>query len=490
MYSIESSTLATIFTVRSLSGRSVWVARLQNALKNPLYFGAIPMHPSLDKHIYDELRVAADRGLANGTLATSARIQQQVALFRERFGPEALGKLDGDALLQLMHGRQIVESRCLAYWLEYKDDDEFAGKGFGLIGGGSAFMFRIFQRQSDGAWISGTPRQPQIISQNDAIAIARRQRDELLAGDTALTNFDARDTSDEAYGRLQKAMDAAAPELSRIGWAHKYWFLLHSDLLDDYHSPRYQRFHLFKLLQMPPDRTGVRDGDGPRFLCAGRFISAAQELGIPVTTLDTILSQRADAFHRYWRIGTTAEDTKESQWPLMRAGNWVSIGWKDAVANLTLLVGQPTARNQVRDMLLPLYANSPNVATRKAGEILNFVQEIAETDIVLACEGRTVHGVGRIQGPYDYDPAQHFPHKRPVEWLLLNDWTMPQEEGLQTTVMELGRNAENLLEVERRLSAWKQEGTVAGPRAEGGDPLPELDPMTKRVGAFYAARAK
>jgi hypothetical protein len=32
------------------------------------------------------------------------------------------------------------------------------------------------------------------------------------------------------------------------------WFLTNPDWLDDYHSPRYQRFHLFKLLQMPPDR--------------------------------------------------------------------------------------------------------------------------------------------------------------------------------------------------------------------------------------------
>jgi hypothetical protein len=40
-----------------------------------------------------------------------------------------------------MHGRQSGESRCLAYWLEFKNDDEFAGNRFGGIGGGSALKF-------------------------------------------------------------------------------------------------------------------------------------------------------------------------------------------------------------------------------------------------------------------------------------------------------------------------------------------------------------
>ena len=55
-------------------------------------------------------------------------------------------------------------------------------------------------------------------------------------------------------------MEKAAPKLSGDGWAHKYWFLINPDRLDDYHSPRYQRFHLFKLLQMSPDRVGILDG--------------------------------------------------------------------------------------------------------------------------------------------------------------------------------------------------------------------------------------
>jgi 5-methylcytosine-specific restriction protein B len=89
--------------------------------------------------------------------------------------------------------------------------------------------------------------------------------------------------------------------------------------------------------------------------------------------------------------------------------------------------------------------------TRKAGEIYNFATIMAENDIVLACDGQTVRGVGRVKGPYEFDGKLKFAHKRPVQWTLVEPWTMPEKEGLQTTVFELGRKAKNLLELEQRL---------------------------------------
>jgi len=70
---------------------------------------------------------------------------------------------------------------------------------------------------------------------------------------------------------------------------------------------------------------------------------------------------------------------------------------------------------------------------------------------VLACEGQTVLGVGKVRGPYEYDSALGFPHKRPCEWLTLDSWRMPDQEGPRTTVYELGKSAANLLELEQRL---------------------------------------
>ena len=78
-----------------------------------------------------KLKTAIDRGLASGELITPQQILQHTQRFRDRFGPDVLGTLDGEALLLLMHGRQDSRSKCLAYWLEFKDDDEFAGYRLG-----------------------------------------------------------------------------------------------------------------------------------------------------------------------------------------------------------------------------------------------------------------------------------------------------------------------------------------------------------------------
>jgi 5-methylcytosine-specific restriction protein B len=440
----------------------------------------------LRPQLFDELKRALQQGLTSGELLTPEQIDQQTELFRGKFGPTVLRELDGLALLRQMHGRESVESRCLAYWLEFKNDHEFAGDQFGKIGGGSALKFGIFQRQSDNTWMTGSPLAQRVLSVEEAVAFARKQRDELVSGAEQLGILDTADTSDVAYSELQAAMQRAAPTLSGAGWAHKYWFLISPDRLDDYHSPRYQRFHLIKLLQMPPDKVGILDLWAPRFNCAGRFISAAHQLGVPVSTLNTILNRRDGGIHRYWKVGTTGGSGGGSYWNEMRSGSFVSIGWREQVPDLSQTIGldRAAARNVIRNWLQPLYADTPNVATRKAGEILHFAQDMAETDFVLACEGQTVLGVGRVIGQYEFDGSLDFPHKRPVEWLLLDSWRMPDSEGPRTTVYELGKSTANLLALEELL--FQRHGAVVStpsdltPEAEPRS-LPLLDPVTARI---------
>jgi len=448
---------------------------------------------ALEPRLFEELRAALDAGLTSGGLMTSSQITQQLDLFRQRFGPAVLRDLDGEALLQLMHGRQDPASRCLAYWLEFKRDEEFVG--FGGIGGGTSLKFGIYQ-QRDGAWITGSPQEKRVLSTDEAVAIARDQRNELLAGADVLSKMDPADTSDEAYRRLQTAMEKAAPKLGSDAWAHKYWFLSNPDKIDDFHSPRWQRFHLFKLLQMPPDQAGILvPSSAPRFVCAGRFITAARSLGVPVSTLTNVLVRRAGALHHYWRVGTTRGDTGESQWPVMRDGGFVSVGGYEQVPDLSEVVGKEkgAARNQIRDWLLPGYLNDSGTATRKAREILNLAQEIAERDLVLACEGQTVLGVGRVAGPYEYDSSREFPHKRPVEWLLLDQWRTPEPEGLRSTVTALGTKAANLLELEQHLFR-REPGAIVPPKAvvsgAAMGPLPLLDPMTAWIEAVLRRKGQ
>ena len=140
--------------------------------------GDVATEPGLLK----ELRERIDRGLTSGELMGRPEFERQTTLFGARFGPAALRDFEGETLLQLMHGRQDSGSRCLAYWLEFKNDPEFSGQTFGGIRGGSALKFGIFQREKDDAWIGGSAKDQTVLSTAEAAAIARTHRDELIAG--------------------------------------------------------------------------------------------------------------------------------------------------------------------------------------------------------------------------------------------------------------------------------------------------------------------
>jgi 5-methylcytosine-specific restriction protein B len=65
---------------------------------------------ALDPRIQQSLRDALDAIARRGELLSIDRIQTCYATFRDRFGPDKLKSLDGDALLQTMHSHGNKES--------------------------------------------------------------------------------------------------------------------------------------------------------------------------------------------------------------------------------------------------------------------------------------------------------------------------------------------------------------------------------------------
>ena len=180
-----------------------------------------------------------------------------------------------------MHAHGNKDS--LVYWLEFKNDEEFPAR-FGSISGGSAFKFGIFRGKETGTWVTGSPNDVKELTVPEAVEIARKHRDQLIQGVERIGKLP--DLADDAeYRKLQEDLDRIATPVSNLAWGHKYFSLLAPEKLDDYHNPDYQRFYLIKMLQVPPE------GDG-RYLCAGRYVAAAHELGIPINHLTTILNHQ------------------------------------------------------------------------------------------------------------------------------------------------------------------------------------------------------
>jgi 5-methylcytosine-specific restriction protein B len=399
---------------------------------------------------------------AEGKLLSRSQLDGYYSTFRSRFGPDQLANLDGTALLETMHAHGNKDS--LVYWLEFKNDDEFPAR-FGGIGGGSAFKFGIFRRKETGTWVtSDESNNAKNISVEEAVVIARKHRDQLLKGMELCKEVPPNGT-DEDYGKLQDGLDREAPDVSHLGWGHKYFHLIFPEKLDELHTTEFQRFHVLKLLQQPPDSKG-------RYVCAGRFVAAANEIGVPMNNLMEVLYSVNGTPHGYWRIGTSDGKTPRNRWPLMRDGNCVAVGWPD-LGDLSYLEKNKESKEKLQQLLAEKYPTSPQAVGKARSQIFNFVLGIAEDDVVLASDGGTVLGVGRITGPYQYDPTSDFPHRRPAQWLSFDEWRMPEPEGLQTTVHEMRKAPSNILETERKI----QGGTPPAPPPV--QPTPPGEPTTR-----------
>jgi 5-methylcytosine-specific restriction protein B len=392
------------------------------------------LHEELDR----ELRTLYNELLVTAELPSREQLAHYYATFRARFGPEQLQRLDGQTLLETLHDQGNRDS--LVYWLEFKNDDEFPAI-FGSIAGGSALKFGIYRRRETGAWMTGSPRNQRELSTGEAIQIARQHRDQLVSGAGLLAQL-PQDADDAAYRHLQAQMDNAAPDVGDMAWGHKYLSLLYPEKLDDYHVENYQRFHLIKLLQIPPGGQG-------RYLAAGRYVAIAHELDVPLNHLTATLNRRNGRPYRYWRIGTTLGE-RESRWTMMRDTGRVAIGWAD-LGDLSHITYNRESKEHVRTAMATLYPNTPQMIGRKTQEVFNFVAAIAEGDLALPSEGKRILGIGRVVGGYTYMLEADMPHRRPVEWLSLEEWELPETEGLRTTVHEIRKGDRNLVAIEQHV---------------------------------------
>ena len=380
--------------------------------------------------------------LNSGELLSSQRLDECYTLFRSKFGPDALQQLDGEALLNTMHS---TDQDGLVYWLEFKNDEEFPSTSFGSIGGGTALKYGIYRSKKTGVWMTGSPRKITELSINDAIDIAYKHRNEISAGTEILSNL-PENATDAEYAKLQGDLNQVAPTVCDTSWGHKYFSLLFPNKLDDFHAKSYRDFQLQKLLIRPPD------GEG-RYLSAGIFVRIAHFFEWPLNHLTAVLYRVNGPPYKRWRIGTDlGQDRANSIWPMMRESACVAIGWA-RLGDLSELEHDKNSKAKIEKSLKANYNLNANVASRKATEILRFATVMKEGEPVLAASGNQILGIGRIVGPYRYEPLSNekAPHQRDVDWFSTEVFNLPHSEGLQTTVYMLERSPDNLIDIERRL---------------------------------------
>lgn len=418
---------------------------------------------------------ATDRGAAD-----YADVEAMLARFQQRFPVDRLRRLSGTALLEDLHGRESLD--CLAYWLEFRDKPDFRTRTFGSIRGGSALKFGIYQRAEDNAWYEhgGEAGKQRKLSVSEAVTVAEKQRDQILRAYEVVARL-PEDPARGGYATLQEDIEAAAPDLAALAFLHKFLFLHFPERLDDYHSYTFHAHHLLLMGQEPRAR-GL-------YTCAGTMLAAWREFrqrrSVPFSAFSHLLNVINGSPFSWWRVGTGTEEG-QSFWDEMRTGGYVSVGWQklsDLGAITAGLTGNE-AKEAIRAALAKHYpSDPPQLRGRSMNQLWAFFARMAEGDRVLAAEGQTILGIGRVTGAYAYNPDKRFPHVRAVEWLATTSFKSPDHTGLRTTVYPLDGHWPPLLAAVRHLGQHTGASSPRHPPVEPGvsKPRASLPPLSATV---------
>ncbi|WP_368293736.1 McrB family protein [Dehalobacter sp. TBBPA1] len=422
--------------------------------------------------VVDRIKKACDKLLTDGKLLQIEKLEQKYKLFADKFGPEKLKNLDGELLLDTIFN--IGNRAGLFYWLEFKNDDEFNTFNFGSIAGGSSFKYIMYKRNSDGKWVTGNPQSPTILTTEEAIELGREIRNKLIAGAVEIAALETTIDEDK-YANLVLSqqntlrINSSNTDMSRLGWVHKYYHMIYPNLIDDFHSIRWQRHGLVCC--------GIRPESESAYGMAGQYIKLANECGFPVNYITSAINELFGSPVGYYRIGTS--DGKISYWNEMRNGGYVSIGW-DKLGNLSDYEEQDKTglKAKLIKVLEKEYSNTPQVIGKYANQILAFYFNIKPQDVIVAVDGEKVLGVGQAAGEYEYREGLAFPHVIKVDWIYLAETRLPNpREGILTTVYAY-KEIDNILAIEKLVNTPFIENTGS---TDDGVPLTPLTGISLQI---------
>lgn len=381
--------------------------------------------------------------LNNNQLLPLSQLNDGYELFAQKFGPAQLPALDGEEILETL--LNIGNRDGMTYWLEFKNDHEFQtnAHSYGSIAGGSSFKFILFNRNLDNNWVTGNPQNPTILSQEEAIQLGREIRDALVAGAELIKNL-PENASVQDYIELQVQLEVTLKHnMYNLGWVHKYYHMIYPDKIDSFHSTLWQKHVLISSRILPVQEDKL-------YTMTGQLMQIARQLEIPTAYVMMSMIELFGAPTTYFRMGTS--DGKTSHWASMQIDSYIGIGWPD-LGDLSTYSDLKTIRADIETELQVHYKYNPNVASRKAGEIIRFLNRIHIGDIVVAVDGQKVLGIGQVAGDYEYHEDRAFPHCKPVEWLRVFDQpiTLPKAaEGARSTCVKY-RDLNNIFEIERHI---------------------------------------
>ncbi len=170
--------------------------------------------------------------------------------FLERFSVEKLRNLSDDDLLNTIFLNPNNKTN-LCYTLEFDNDCRFI---YGSIKSGTAYKYGLHYSQKNNSWATGTGRNPQFLSGEEAIELGTKIRDYLVDGADVIDKY-GDITSIADYEKLYDSLYQATDGYINRVWFLKYYAILYPNLFPPNYSTNAQNTIINKL--------GIENSDHP-----------------------------------------------------------------------------------------------------------------------------------------------------------------------------------------------------------------------------------
>ena len=175
--------------------------------------------------------------------------------FLSRFSVEKLKILSDTDVLDVIFLNNHNKTN-LCYTLEFDTECRYI---FGSIKSGTAYKYGLHYSQKNSSWATGTGRNPQLLSEEEAIELGTKIRDNLVAGAevfASMGDINTRSDYEELYSRLYQATDGY---INRV-WFLKYYAMLFPNVFPPNYSTNAQNTIIVCLGLDKSDNTVARMG--------------------------------------------------------------------------------------------------------------------------------------------------------------------------------------------------------------------------------------
>lgn len=396
-------------------------------------------------------------------------INQQRERFLAAFGPNQLAQWgDHELLDRLPYNNSNTEP--LDYWLEARSDDLFNTQLFGELGGGNyTTKFGLWQDNHMGEWRTRFPGDPttKIISHNQAVQIAHKRREEMLAACQILAQLKNVSIQEIAPHSVQTLLIKAAPQFHTKAWLHKYLHLIFPHWVTWFSTLPRRQAALYRL--------GIlTQGTGPYALDITllRWLDTLPVLRhYPVPLRYRLLPDLPPRDHWCVNVPSSGEipDT-------FIANGCIALG-PMPVGNLAGLFSLHK-KTEIRQGLKLAFQEAGIVPDAKhINDLLHLGHSLQPSSLIsLLRDSCTVVAIGEVQSGYTYAFHHPQPHRVQVRWLCEQPFRLSQPINFASSnFVRLAPNDSRVTELEAAQLMDMLRYPSQSLRPHKKPPLPALD---------------